>query len=396
LRYVAPAALAVAIAATTAGAVAQTRDVASDRRIAVQAEYLAGHSGHDASGRFLPVFIESPQGVWLPPIPSYLTALTTTRVGDSSTAARWTAFVFGAADLALIYVLAVRMFGAWPFGLAAAALLACSPAHLAFSTSASGDGIWPLPFLLGWLIAVFTVISRKGDGAQSSAVAVALLAALLYTQPSGALLAMSLGLLTLFAINRTTRWSGRVLLACAVTGAVILLPAVVSFASSRAVYRSTVGDWAVSPLHPFNPVAAIREGVNLPSLAASAAAYWDSLAPGFLFVSPAAPAAVGVFVAPLAILIPLGMWVGVTSREPARRTMSIVLTCGFLAAAIVPGVFKEARAIQRGLSIVPFGVLLAVFAIEDQWVRGGSGRRVGLALLVGLGLLQFVLSVILR
>jgi hypothetical protein len=116
------------------------------------------------------------------------------------------------------------------------------------------------------------------------------------------------------------------------------------------------------------------------------ASYWRYFDPGFLFVKGGytrmtnSTRLVGVFLAPLAILVPLGI-VQIATRR--RSPFTLVVLLGFLLAplAAVIAVPEEPYASDRELAVVVFGVLLAMFGVERALAARGTWAR---ALTIGL------------
>src|SRR5437868_8776854 len=72
---------------------------------ALQAHAIAS-TAHDTNGRLLPIYIELTRGYWAQPVMIYLTALVLKFLPLSQTAVRLPAAATGAADVALMYLVA--------------------------------------------------------------------------------------------------------------------------------------------------------------------------------------------------------------------------------------------------------------------------------------------------
>jgi hypothetical protein len=72
----------------------------------------------------------------------------------------------------------------------------------------------------------------------------------------------------------------------------------------------------------------------------------------------------GVFLLPLAVFLPVGMYQAFRSGE-ARQT---VLLLGFLTAPLAAVLVEEPFSINRALELLPFAVLLAVVGVRHLWI----------------------------
>jgi hypothetical protein len=66
-----------------------------------------------------------------------------------------------------------------------------------------------------------------------------------------------------------------------------------------------------------------------------------------------------------------------------------MITLSFIASPLVAASFKEPRAIQRGLAIVPLGAIVATVGIQSLWVAGTTWRRAIIFVLFAAALVQF-------
>ncbi len=85
----------------------------------------------------------------------------------------------------------------------------------------------------------------------------------------------------------------------------------------------------------------------------------------------------GVFLLPLALFVPVGLYQAFRSGEPTR----LLLVLGFLTAPVAAVIAGDRGAIGRALELLPFGVLLGVVGIVYLW----AGPRLALRRSVCLG-----------
>jgi len=119
------------------------------------------NAGRDLNGRFMPLYF--PMGVfgrdmWYAPMLLYLSALAVKTLPLSELTIRLPMALAGVLNVALMYSAAALVFESEALALAAGALIALSPAHLAYARAAA-DFQLPVSFALGWLVCL--LVDRK-------------------------------------------------------------------------------------------------------------------------------------------------------------------------------------------------------------------------------------------
>src|SRR4030095_16738090 len=137
--------------------------------------------------------------VWVTPVSAYATLAVAT-IGHLAQPGRRAAALFGALGIALSYVLAAARFRQRALAWIAALLLMSNPAYITSARSGALDGTWIIPPLLLSLLAV-TRFAETGARRWLAGGAAALVACA-YTQPSGASLAMIVGVLSIIGLAR--------------------------------------------------------------------------------------------------------------------------------------------------------------------------------------------------
>jgi predicted membrane-bound mannosyltransferase len=97
---------------------------------------------------------------WFMPVIFYAIALVLKVLPLSEASVRLPSVIVGLTDIVLMFFLARRIFKSTTLAVASAAMLALTPAHFILSRYAL-DYLYPLPFLLGWLLCVISS-SRTG------------------------------------------------------------------------------------------------------------------------------------------------------------------------------------------------------------------------------------------
>ena len=221
------------------------------------------------------------------------------------------------------------------------------------------------------------------------AVGAAALAASSYAQPSAVLMAPLFAAIGAFAIHRIGRLRlADVRLAVAAFMAV-LVPLLLWIAMHPSSYPETLGRWALHAAHVHNPVAWAEAAGNWKTLAVTSGVFWDFFSPSNLFFNPAAPGFAGVFLLPTALLIGLGVSdvLRRTEASDSRAAVLLLILMTFVAAPAAAATFKEPRAVQRALIIVPLGVLLATQGLQ---MLGAHSRHAVIVVLLAAVAVQFV------
>ena len=358
------------------------------REVALAA--CAGGPGTGADDR-LPVFIACSEDLLLPPVPVYTSIVTRGVWPVPPQRIRLGPAIVGALDVVLIFVLALRLFASRAVATLTAVVLLTSPGHIAFSRVASEDGIWIVPFVLVWLIAIAAMTDGAGGTRRRWAAVVGLIAAglALYAQPSGAMLAVGMVALTIWIGLRSGMPRAELMPALAAFAAT-LLPAAIWLGLHPSGYAGTLGRWLLHPAHIRRPADWFAAVTNWQSLTSMSNVFWDFFSPTHLFINDRAPALAAVFLLPAIVPIALGARASLKDAgPPSRRAVLLVAATGSILIALTVAAFKEPRALHRGLSVVVFGALFAGAGAAWLVERRTTAARATLAGVLAAGLLQF-------
>jgi hypothetical protein len=138
-----------------------------------------------------------------------------------------------------------------------------------------------------------------------------------------------------------------------------------------------------------NILSDLRQATHFSGVTGRVSLYWYFFDPSYLFLSGGyanvinSTRRVGVFLLPLAFLIPIGLHQFVNVR---RSRLSLLLVLGFLSAPLAAClVVPEPYAVDRELEILPFAVLLATAGADSLLSEPLRGLRIA-----GAGLLTLV------
>ena len=354
-----------------------------------QAVTLLERGWRDAEARRLPLFVHVDAERWLPPIPVYATAAVIRVAPTTSEPARRVAVAFGAMSVLLTFLLVGRSTSSSVIGLAAAFALLVTPSHMQYSRTAAIEGIWPLPFVLGWALGLTALTEQPSRRARwMLAAGTAALAASAYTQPSAALMVPMFAGVAAVMFLRSGRWRLRDGIPAATAFVVVLLPIAAWYVRFPATYPDTFGRWVLHPAHLRNPIAWLEALSNWGSLSSAAALFWGFFSPSHLFFTPDAPGRCGVFLTPLALPIAAGLYEAtrpVPASDVAARIRPAVVA-SFLIGPLAAALFGHARSVDRALIVVPFGLVIAAWGALALWHRGDRvGRGLVLACAIAAG-----------
>ena len=367
-----------------------TRD---DNRLESESRELAARHWHDRSGHAFPLFFQASGDVWLTPVPVYLGALLT-RSLSSPNGVRWAAALTGVLDVLLLYVLAFALFRRAGPAVLAAVLLLTSPAHFSLARASGPNGVWEVPFLVTWLIGMTYFVRDSGGGARRMlAVGAAALAASLYSQPSAAVVVPFLVILTAVVVSLDGRLRWREVWPASATFVVILTPTLLWLATHREAYVDTFGRWLIHPAHVRNPLEWAQAVSNWGTLTVWTETFWDFMNPTHLFINDMAPAGVGAFVSPLSILTVVGFHTALAGRAgtPYVSNLFRSVMIVFIIVPLMVATFKEPRAIELALVVMPCGALLATLGAQSLYQRKRALGQTSSVVTVIAALIQFVI-----
>jgi hypothetical protein len=361
----------------------------------LQAHALAS-TARDLSGRLLPLYFQmTPIGenVWFHPVIVYVTAAFLKTLPFAEWSVRLPSAAIGALDVALVYLLGLRLFGDDASGegwaLVAALLLALTPAHYIHSRIAM-DYIYPLPFVLGWLLALSFYLERRQ--ARLLFVATSLLGFGVYSYIASVIMMPIYLAMTLVVVwwaeatpndSASPRMSVPSVSLRALRGG--------AFPTRRLTAAATGFVWPLLAIplwlwrHPLVVAETLSRyhvgatATRYSGLAGRLSMYWYFNDPTYLFLTGGYANVVnstrhaGVFALPLAVLLPAGIYRIVNGP---RSVLQLLVMVGFFAAPIAACLaVPEPYAIDRELTVVVFGVLLASVGAEFLWTRGVRATR---------------------
>jgi 4-amino-4-deoxy-L-arabinose transferase-like glycosyltransferase len=336
--------------------------------IAVDAHAIAT-TGRDVHGASMPLYFKvqmrgEQRSGWFTPVIVYATAAVLKVMPLSELSARLPSVLVGLVDIVLIFFIARRMFASDVLAIAAAAMLALTPAHFILSRYAM-DYLYPVPFILGWLLCVLAYLEH--GRARTIFAATFILGVGFYSYIAAVLMAPVYLLLTaclLFHARKPAREYGIAALGFAIPLSVFVF----WYLAHPSALADTASRYELYDTSTMDALQGLRSFFSYNNIESRAAVYWSFLNPSFLFFTgdlqmPFSTRAVGVFLLPVAVLLVTG--IGSVIRHPSPA--NIVAVVGFFTAPLAAVLVPENSEIIRATAMLPFGVLLAVMGIASLW-----------------------------
>ncbi len=322
-------------------------------------------TGRDLNGRLLPVYFSEP--AFTPgrdPMMIYVTALALKFLPLSEAAVRLPTALVGVLIVVLVVLVAWRIFQDARLALAAGAILALSPGLFIHSRMALSV-LYPLPFVVVWLFA----IRRLDEGAAGSRwliVAGASLGVAVYGYlASVVMMPLYLALTALYLWER-----GRVRQMAWVLAAfiVVLLPILAWSLAHPERYGDLLRGYFPGEVSSQASVADAANLIVRSQWRTRLGEWWMYFDPDYLFFSGDSSLTnstrqAGLFPLAMAILLPIGLYRLVRSRGFERLLVIGLMTAPL--AIVLTGVLHLHR--YRGMFVLPFGVLVAVYGLAVLW-----------------------------
>src|SRR5262249_25968634 len=326
--------------------------------------HAIAHTGRDLRGEWLPLYSQTAEHSWYQPFVIYVTALAMRALPLNEWSVRTPTVCVALVNIALIFSAARQLFGTMRAAAIAAATLALSPGHF-IHTRYGMDYVYPVPFILGWLICLARYVEQRD--ARLLTAATAILGVGFYSY-----IASIVMMPVYVAITCLVLWQQRAqirayALALA-TFAVWLVPVTIWLARHPSAFGRTVEKYGRCDARALHAVQGLRSFISIPSISERVSEYWNFYNPSFLFFGAGTKVMfstnlAGVFLVPVAVFL----IVGVVRAARERTPMQIALLLGFFTAPLAALIVQEGNAIFRALAFLPFGALLATLGFETLW-----------------------------
>ena len=355
--------------------------------VALNAHAIAT-TGRDPAGNRLPLYFHVIGNLWQTPINIYATALFFMLMPVSDTAIRLPSVVVGLLTVVLMYLVAKQILKRELLAVIAAGLLALTPA-LFIHSRLGFDHHYPALFVTAWLLCLTRYVERRRLTTLFAGTAI--LGIGLYSYFASLLLMPVFFVLTCVVLIELSGRSPRPYLVAALGFAIPLLLVVPWLATHPSQLSENIKMYSLYDATRFGPLQGLRELLSYTSLTERVSVYYTYFNPSFLFFGGDASLVhstrqVGVFLFPIAVLLPLGLYHIATAR-PTRFNALLVL--GFLASPLAGALVAEYYRISRALVMLPFAILIATFGVEFCLNAPNRAWRVVGVCLLALTPIQF-------
>lgn len=319
-------------------------------------------TGFDENGRFFPLYFWHLGVMWSTPIIVYLTAALLKIVSLSEATIRLPSVAIGLLDIALVSLLALRIFKSKKLAILTGFLLATTPAHFIHSRVLL-DNLFIVPFVASWLLLLYLFEEKRNIWFLGGA---SFLLGLGLHSYHAAKIIMPLYLLfTFFTIWPQIKKEPKLFASALVPFILPIIPLIPWLSK----YPDTLIDQVrYTQLYNtnLNPLLGITTLLDPASLLRRLLVFIAYLDPFFLFFKGDASLIhstwkTGVFLVPFAILIPFGIY---NVLKNNRNRFGILVAIGFFTAPLAAALIGDHYRISRALVILPFATLLAVYGVQ--------------------------------
>jgi 4-amino-4-deoxy-L-arabinose transferase-like glycosyltransferase len=362
-----------------------------EAHFAVHARSLAD-TGRDLNGDPFPLFINlaDPLGdqptlawgaSWYHPFLFYVIALSLKVLPFTEAGVRApTAIIAGIVNVGLMYVVAMRLFERRWLALTAALMLALTPAHLVLGRQAL-DYVCPLPFQLAWLWCL--LLFRDTERRRFALAGGLILGVGCYSYVSSWAMMPAYLALSWFVYRHSRHGALRPLIWAAAGFALPVFLLIPWWWRHPQMFQNLLEAQSMSAIDAYG------RGRGLAAVVArNVSTYWSYFNPAFLFLTGgpslnAATGQAGVFLLPLAVLLPVG--IATLLMRADLGAMKWILLIGFFLAPLPPTLKGESHVIQRTLGMLPFAIAISTIGVWALWrVRSIVTRVMVVFLLIAM------------
>ena len=337
---------------------------------------IAWHA-RDVDGQLLPLMMPMSGTYWNMPAHVYLTALFVRVLGTTETAIRASSATASLAAIILIYMFCRRVFRHRGFALVAAGMFALTPA-IFIDSRLSTDHHYPLVAVGLWLVCLARFFEDHERDLWIGLAGLSLGLGL-YTYGASVLLMPIFVALTALLLLRMRMYRVRAYVVFGAVFAVAVLPFAIFLLNHPGYVGDVANMYKVYDAKRFSALQGAHELLGWTSLGARADVYFSYFNPSMLFFSGAGSLVqstrnAGFFLVPFLILLP-GAILYVLKRDV--EWFAWLAVAAFFATPLAASIVDEHGAVQRVMSIAPFGAILVAYLVMRMSVDRRAWLRVG-------------------
>jgi 4-amino-4-deoxy-L-arabinose transferase-like glycosyltransferase len=337
-----------------------------------------GWHARDVDGTFLPLLMPMSGAYWNMPAHVYLTALFVRILGTTETAIRASSATASLAAIILIYMFCRRVFRHRGFAMLGAGMFALTPA-LFIDSRLSTDHHYPLVAVGLWLVCLARFFEDRERDLWIGLAGLNLGLGL-YTYGASVLLMPIFVALTAVLLLKMKVHRIRTYAVFVVVFVVSVMPFVIFVLNHPGYVGDVANMYKVYDAKRFSALQGAHELLGWTSLGARADVYFSYFNPSMLFFSGAGSLIqstrnAGFFLVPFLILLP-GAILYVLRRDV--EWFAWLAVAAFFATPLAASIVDEHGAVQRVLSIAPFGAILVAYLVmrvsgdRRAWLRIGT------------------------
>ena len=338
--------------------------------IAINAHAIAT-TGRDIGGAFLPLYTQTDKQSWYQPVVIYTRVLTFMVLPLNEWSMRVPTVLLALTNIALMFLLILRLYGNVPLATAAGGMLALTPGHFIHGRYGL-DYLYPVTFILGWLLCLAAYREHKRERQLWMAAGVLGLGFYCYIS---SIVLMPLYLALMLVMLPAQHPLRRRVLGSVATFAALLLPFLIWVISHPEAYGATVSKYGLYDNSQLNAAQGLRSSVSFLGVSQRLSQYWNYFDPSLLFFGSGikvqfSTSLVGVFLLPVAVFMVAGLYAALKHRDdPFNR----IVLLGFVTAPLAAVIPTEENAIFRALGLLPFGIIIATIGVRFLWGQAFNG-----------------------
>jgi hypothetical protein len=302
-------------------------------------------------------FVRVGDEMWLSPALLHALSLLNRIAPSPGVTSRVAAIAFGTADVLLVYLIGLQLFNRERVAVASALILLFTPAHAAFSRVALPEGIWPLPFVLIWLLTLRSLI--EAPNTRSRWIVAAGTGSLIlagYVQPSAVITISTLAAVALAIACVRSDWTPSDGIPAVLTAA-LLFPALVWWSWSAGPDGVSFARWLFE-----------RADVRAGQVASAVLnRFWSFFLPSHLFLTPGNRGFCGLLLTASSVPIAFGAYALLPHVWEHSAALRAILVAGCIAGPLTAALCGPPFADGRALITVPFAALIAGCGSALAW-----------------------------